>query len=139
MPVNRKGFVSMYALMLIQSVLLASLLLLSSAAANGSANADMALFDAQIVSAYRIKARLHAWKEYREEKNKESEEKVDIGEESANPYDEIDVIYEESFYHDDLSIAITYWIDHCDVMIDHMNIRVYYQIEDESILDMVYL
>lgn len=136
---NRKGFVSMYALMLIESVLLASLLLLSSAAANVSANGDMPLFDAQIVSLYRIKARYHAWKESREEENRKSEEGTEIGEEAWNQEDDIDVIYEEHFYHDDIEISITYWIDHCDVVLDHMNIRVFYQIEEESILDMVYL
>lgn len=138
---NRKGFVSLYALMLLESVLLASLTAISSAAANHLANGDMPLFDAQIVTVYRIRERLHQWREKREEETKQEEgdHEAQGDDASTDQTGPDEIAFTERFCHDDVWITMTYREDDCDVQIDHMSIRIVYRIADESILDMVYL
>lgn len=134
MRVNRNGFVTLYTLLLMQVIVSVAILLMQRCVMNQSVATPMPYHDAQIIAVYRIKAR------FKQVQNRESLPTEDASTtDSEEEKKMIMAIEQEQIFHEGLTIQIEYDLDQCDVTIADLHMRIYYDIAQGTILDLVYL
>ncbi len=140
---NRNGFVTVYVLMVLQSILLAAIWWLSMVSSNVASHKPMPLHDAQIVAVYRLKARMPQIKEIAETTQDETESQIPtehVQEEMSkqNQSESKALLFEETFYHGEIPITMYYYDTYCDLFIAHLQIRIDYDLQNQIICDYVY-
>lgn len=128
---NSNGFFSAYALIWLNIVTAAAMLIVASAAALLNAKQNMLLYDAQIVSVYRTKERLKQMKRCLIDE----EQKADNNEEEK----EADCISKPEIYmYKGIVIHVEYEKEGCHIWLNDKQLLLSYDIHDLSITDLVY-
>lgn len=139
-----KGFTSIYALCLLQVVLLFSLMVIQIAISIAQSHQSTALFETELMSIYRIKARLYQLEE--EMKIKEETEQAEALEEkesdeigSEEPSESGFPEREEILTHQGYVATISYEQEEAYVVIGSLHFKVICDMNTFTILDLVYL
>ncbi len=159
---KNNGFFSIYALMWLNIVTIAAVLIIASAVSLKNAKQNMLLYDAKIASIYRTKERLSQMKQCmidieqnhtkedtdtefeidREEvfkdANKENETEIEI-EFDQQAKEAACISKPETFTYHDIRISIEYDKESCMIRLNDKLIQLRYSISDESINDLVYI
>lgn len=146
---KNNGFFSIYALLWLYIVSAGAILIIVTTAAVHTADQEMKLYDAQLVSIYRVKKRLREMNRCTAEikeadtDSKESNQDDDI----KNHIEKDDDIYEsdetacmiepETFTYHDIIIHIIYEKDSCEIHINTHRLNMYYDIPTMTIIDLV--
>lgn len=130
MPVNKSGFASIYALYLLNIVVVAALLLLQIAMSVARAHQSDELFNTELIAIYRIKARLN-------EVALSSDTSLD--EENKQEKEVAFLVTEEMVSHEDYTAFMYYHDQTVDVQIDALHFEVLCDLSTNAIMDIVYL